>query len=489
MGKVEEEQALHSTVVEGIPEENVGSRCEIKKYVGLRCVVVVLFSIAVLLSGVFWLPPFFRYGKHGDLDLDAQIRDHDVVASFKLEKSVSLLNANILELEHNIIDEIGVADSKVVVISLKSLAGSNSTDVVFAVVPYLENLNISSPALSLLRSVFEELVIDQTPLHLNSSLFGDPFSFEVLKFQGGITVTPQQNAFLLQRVQIFFNFTLNFSIDQIQEYFIELKKQLKSGLHLTSHENLYVSLTNMNGSTVKPPTIVKASVLPAIGKLPLPRLKQLAQTITGSPAKNLGLNNTVFGRVKQVRLSSVLEHSLNGSGGSNSVASSPSPAPLPRVHHHHHHHHHHHYPQNHHQNVHLAPAPAPVPATDNNHWAKPPSGCQNRSIIKAKRQPHLVPTNAPLVPPHHSSSSPVFHVDPPAPALHQLPGSAPLPAVVFAHVHPPSKSIVDVEPPDIMPSPPDIMPSISPLPPSSTAALPPVQSAIALVLSLVMHFL
>ncbi|XP_019052179.1 PREDICTED: uncharacterized protein LOC104591087 [Nelumbo nucifera] len=161
---------------------------------------------------------------------------HDVVASFKLEKSVSLLNANILELEHNIIDEIGVADSKVVVISLKSLAGSNSTDVVFAVVPYLENLNISSPALSLLRSVFEELVIDQTPLHLNSSLFGDPFSFEVLKFQGGITVTPQQNAFLLQRVQIFFNFTLNFSIDQIQEYFIELKKQLKSGLHLTSHE-------------------------------------------------------------------------------------------------------------------------------------------------------------------------------------------------------------------------------------------------------------
>lgn len=67
-------------------------------------------------------------------------------------------------------------------------------------------------------------------------MFGDPLSFEVLKFPGGITIIPFQSAYLLQKVQIGFNFTLNFSIHEIQENFQELTSQLKSGLHLAAYE-------------------------------------------------------------------------------------------------------------------------------------------------------------------------------------------------------------------------------------------------------------
>ncbi|KAK1277115.1 hypothetical protein QJS04_geneDACA022220 [Acorus gramineus] len=94
-------------------------------------------------------------------------------------------------------------------------------------------------------------VVQQSSLHLTPS-FGNQSFFQVLKFPGGITVIPPQSAFLLQK-------------------------------------NLYVRLTNVNGSTVAPPTIVQTSVVLAIGNIPpsVPRLKQLAQAITGSHAGNL----------------------------------------------------------------------------------------------------------------------------------------------------------------------------------------------------------
>lgn len=122
------------------------------------------------------------------------------------------------------------------ILSLKPLAGSNITKVVFGVDPDVKGSRISSAAISLIRASFVSLVIRQSSLRLTASLFGDPFSFDVLKFVGGITVIPPQSAFLLQKVQILFNFTLNFSIDQIQGNFSELTSQLKSGLHLASYE-------------------------------------------------------------------------------------------------------------------------------------------------------------------------------------------------------------------------------------------------------------
>ncbi|KAF8398130.1 hypothetical protein HHK36_017056 [Tetracentron sinense] len=487
MGKAEEEQSLSSAVIAEILEQNVENPCRIRKFVRFRCVLALLFGAAVFLSVIFWLPPFFHYRDRGDLDPDSQFRDYDIVASFKVSKPVSLLKANILELEIDIFGEISIPNTTVVVISLEPLAGSTTTKVVFGVVPDAKYSSVSSADLSLIRSSFVSLVIQQPSLHLTQSLFGVPFSFEVLKFPGGITVIPLQRAFLLQKVQILFNFTLNFSIDQIQENFNELKNQLKSGLHLTSYEghhndlnglmadsslliwltffcglqNLYVSLTNLQGSTLAPPTTVQASVLLAIGNLPppLPRLKQLAQTITGSPARNLGLNNTVFGRVKQVHLSSVLQNSLHN-GSSSGTSWSPSPAPLPHPHHRHHHHHHH--PHHQHHDVHLAPSVAPTP--EKSYEAKPPSGCRIGFTRKA-RQPHLVPTFAPMISPHHSAILPPHrHVNPPAPALHMLPASSPLPAVVFAHVQPPRNRKVDVEPPDTTPS-------VSPLPSSCESSV------------------
>ena len=122
-----------------------------------------------------------------------------------------------------------------VVLSLEPSAGTNITKVVFAVDLDAKSSRILTSQ-SLIRELFESLVTQQSSLRLTASLFGDPFTFEVLKFPGGITVNPPQSAFLLQKVQILFNFTLNFSIEQILENFNELTSQLKSGLHLASYE-------------------------------------------------------------------------------------------------------------------------------------------------------------------------------------------------------------------------------------------------------------
>jgi hypothetical protein len=108
--------------------------------------------------------------------------------------------------------------------------------VVVGVDPLENDSKISSTDQSLIRGSFVSLVVNDSSLELTKSLFGDASSFEVLKFPGGITIIPPQRAFLLQKVQIPFNFTLNFSILQIREKFAELKSQLKAGLHLTPIE-------------------------------------------------------------------------------------------------------------------------------------------------------------------------------------------------------------------------------------------------------------
>lgn len=108
-------------------------------------------------------------------------------------------------------------------------AGSNTTNVVFAV-------ESDATTRSLIRASFVSLVTRISYLHLTPSLFGDPSFFEVVKFKGGITTSPDQKAFLMQKVQIRFNFTLDFSIDQLLDNFNELTSQLKSGLHLAAYE-------------------------------------------------------------------------------------------------------------------------------------------------------------------------------------------------------------------------------------------------------------
>lgn len=86
-------------------------------------------------------------------------------------------------------------------------------------------------------------------------------------------------------------------------------------------QNVYVQITNAHGSTVASPVVVQASVMQGFGSLLPQRLKQIAQTIRGSSRKNLGLNNVVFGKVKEIRLSSFLKDTLH--------AYPPAPAPAP----------------------------------------------------------------------------------------------------------------------------------------------------------------
>ncbi|MED6170860.1 hypothetical protein PIB30_035143 [Stylosanthes scabra] len=428
----------------------------------LRCLLVLLFSAAVFLSALFCLPPFSNFSDQKDPLSHSQYKGHDVVARFFLEKPASFLEDNAAQLADDIFEYIGVPSTKVVILSLDPFPGSNTTKVVFAVDPDSKYSEISSATLSLIGSTFKYMVIRQLFLQLTPSLFGKPSFFEVLKFKGGITIIPQQNVFPLQPVQPLFNFTLYFSIYQIQSNFDKLTSQLESGLHLASNENVYVVLSNSEGSTVAAPTIVQASVLLAIGNTPSKeRLKQLAQTITGPRSDNLGLNNTQFGRVKQVQLSSILQHSLNGSRGGSVQSPSSAPGPLPHTHHHHHHHHHHHQHHNDHLSPHLspaisltpAPAPAPevgspaasVPAIGRSYRAQPPS-CRTvykkRSTRKALKHSHLTPAVAPTAsPPHYPVESPKPRVEPPAYVSHPVPAESPLPNVAFAHAEsPPPKN-------------------------------------------------
>lgn len=123
-----------------------------------------------------------------------------------------------------------------VILSLQSLGGLNVTKIVFAVDPDAKYSKIPPTSQSLIKEIFETMFINEPPLTLTASLFGNTSLFEVLKFPGGITIIPPQSAFLLQTAQIYFNFTLNYSIYQIQVNFDDLTSQLRSGLHLSLYE-------------------------------------------------------------------------------------------------------------------------------------------------------------------------------------------------------------------------------------------------------------
>ncbi|KAG4912851.1 hypothetical protein AAZX31_19G112800 [Glycine max] len=494
MGKSEEEQQQPLPLYED-PPRNAACRCRcfrIRKLVGVRCVLVLVVSVAVFLSAAFWLPPFISLADRRNLHGGSRFKGHDIVASFIVNKSASLLEDNKFQLTNEIFDEIDAPSSKVGIWSLDPLPGPNKTRVVFTVDPEDKHTEMSSAVISLIRASFTTLVIRPSILHLtSSSLFGDPYSFEVLKFKGGITIIPQQTAFPLQKEQAKFSFKLNFPIYQIQSNFKELTSQLKSGLYLTSFENLYISLSNSEGSTVDAPTVVQSTVLLAVGITPSKeRLKQLAQTIMGP--HNLGLNHTEFGKVKQVRLSSILQHSLHGNDGSGS-AWSPSPAPLPHPPHHHHHHQQHHHHHHHHHDVHRTPAtspvpmsihvpvPVPTPTPSPTHAPTPtptptptprkgvtppkvgspaasksapapgkssqsePPNChfRKRSTHNSGKHAHPpMPAVAPIINPHHPVpvASPKLQVEPPTHVSHSVPALSPLPNVAFAHAEPPPKN-------------------------------------------------
>lgn len=168
-----------------------------------------------------------------------------------------------------------------------------------------------------------------------------------------------------------------------------------------------------------------------MGSLLPQRLKQLAQAISDSPAKNLGLDNSVFGKVKGVVLSSYLKGTLHATPPTPSPAPSPEPSNAP-------------YPA-------LSPSNSPAPSPNIHHL--PP--CSNCEV-----------------------SSPSDHNQPQPPSSQSDPTLAPSSATAYPpspcrrpyHVHhrtvPPSSSPAsDPNPTNSPPiGPPKLAPNLSPLP-------------------------
>ncbi|BAT86790.1 hypothetical protein LR48_Vigan09g270600 [Vigna angularis] len=289
-----------------------------------KCLFLLLLSLSALISSLFWVLP--RHNVTYSFDARDVIKQNAAVqTSFRLEKPVSQLIPYIETLEYDIYGEIALPNTKVAILSMHQSITPNCTDVVFGVLCDPMNGSINPVSLSVLRSSLIELFLKQSNLTLTPSIFGNASIFEILKFPGGLTVIPPYSAYIWQMPEVLFNFTLNNSISEILENFDDFKEELKFGLHLNSDENVYVQITNENGSTTAPPVVVQASIMPGFGSLLPQRLKQLAQTITGSAGKNLGLDNSVFGRVKEVRLSTFLKKKLHAS------SPSPSPAPSPQL--------------------------------------------------------------------------------------------------------------------------------------------------------------
>lgn len=333
MGKSEKKNADRQQSDE--PESSRGSsgllchRCSVAldrvaKEFSFKCFFVLVLTLLLLVYGIFSILPFHS-AKYGFDAKDAIKLSATVQSYFRLYKPVSQLVPHIGKLEYDIYGEVGVPDTKVAILSMHQSGASNWTDVVFGVLSDPINVPINPVSQSVLRSSLIELFLQQLNLTLTPSIFGKTSMFEILKIPGGITVIPVQSASIWQIPQIQFNFTLNNSISDMLENFIEFKDQLKLGLYLTSYENVFVQITNEVGSTIAPPVTVEASVMSPFGSLLPQRLKQLAQIIRDSQAKNLGLDNTVFGKVKSIRLSSYLEGNLHA------PSPSPSPAPSPEL--------------------------------------------------------------------------------------------------------------------------------------------------------------
>lgn len=319
-----------------------------------------------------------------------------VQAVFRLQKPVTVLVPNIGRLEYDIYNELEVPSTKVYILSMHQAGTTNWTNVVFGILPDPIGSIINPVCLSLVRSSLIDLFLQQSNLTLTPTIFGQPSSFEIMKFHGGITVLPEQTAFISLTTQNYFNFVLNNSVRDIKEHLILFKEEMRSWLRLRQCENVFVQVTNENGSTTEDLVKVKAGVI-SDEELILPhRSKQLAQRIINTPTStNLGLNNTVFGKVKEITLSSFLNRTLH----CTLLTPSPAPAPAPQ------------------KNDDLSPsypsAPSPFNHSPHRGLIISPSPSPSVNIGPTAPSPESVglspsPLALPLISPHSSSFSSVL---------------------------------------------------------------------------------
>lgn len=120
---------------------------------------------------------------------------------------------------------------------------SNWTDVVFGVLSQPMNSTINPVSLSVLRSSLIDLFTQHSNLTLTKTIFGVPSSFEILKCPGGITIIPKLSPPVWALPEVLFNFTLQNSLQDIEENFLELQVQLKSGLQLMPYEVFFRLIT------------------------------------------------------------------------------------------------------------------------------------------------------------------------------------------------------------------------------------------------------
>ncbi|KAK6131882.1 hypothetical protein DH2020_034370 [Rehmannia glutinosa] len=276
-------------------------RCAMGFYrlLSFKCAVVLILSVAAFLSAFFWALPI-RYRQSGFDAKDSIKLSATVQSYFKLEKPVYELVPYVARLEYDINDEIGVPSSKVVVLSMHQAGLPNRTNVVFGFLPDPINSTMNVVALSLLRPLLTDLFLQQYNLTLTSPIFGEPSSFEILKFPGGITIIPEQAALISQPLV---NFTLNSSIYDIKENLSELKDQLKLGLRLMPNEVV----------------------------------NHIAREINTAGSDNYWisfygksrLDHSVFGKVKEISLSSFLNHSLYAPAPAPTPTPTPTPSPSP----------------------------------------------------------------------------------------------------------------------------------------------------------------
>uniref|UniRef100_A0ACD5YNW2 Uncharacterized protein n=1 Tax=Avena sativa TaxID=4498 RepID=A0ACD5YNW2_AVESA len=322
MGKAKAGDAAGARPGSAVSQESTLRLCRcadtIGKSLSASCIIALFLGIGVFLSALFLL---LHLRPSGSIPDDPGTLIGGIQASFILLKPPAQLASHVTMLEQEIYHQIGVPNTEVSVI-MQTLS-KNVTYVEFGILPDTTDSSISAQSMQILRQNLVRLTLQQLNLSLTTSVFGDPFCVEVLGFPGGITMEvehPQQNS-TVDPAQPIFSVTLEISIRQIRGLIEEMKKSFGQMLE----QDIYVDLTNKNGSTIDPPATVQVFLSPndrSIYQDP-PRLKQLAEIIIESNSRNLGLNASVFGRIKDLKLAPCLQ------GLVPSLAPSSSPMPIP----------------------------------------------------------------------------------------------------------------------------------------------------------------
>ncbi|KAL6633474.1 hypothetical protein ACP70R_026145 [Stipagrostis hirtigluma subsp. patula] len=301
------------------------SRCcgsAVGEVLNAKCVCVLLLAVGGFLSAFFLL---FHFRASGAIPDDPGTLGAEIQAGFILLMPQSELAPHAGMLEQEIYSKIGVPNSKVSV-SMHPYKDTNYTYVRFGILPDPRNTSISPGSMSTLRASLIRLTLQQLNLSLTPCVFGDPFCLDILGFPGGITVSLPHRDLHEDSILPIFNITLDLTIRQVREYLEKMKIELGYTLEQTPAEELFAELTNTNGSTVATPVTIQVSISTndhSIYVQPY-RLKQLAKIIIQWNSRNLGLDPSIFGRIRDLKLSPLLQDYIMPYAPSSPPAPTPS---------------------------------------------------------------------------------------------------------------------------------------------------------------------